>query len=107
MSTLKDIMVKRKNIKFFKQDVYPSKEEIQQLLNDAHELVPQKNNLFQFHVDIYGPEHTKEKEQLVLNTVCGIGKQHFRPGGKNYRKYDELKKIYEEWKQIVNKKEYN
>jgi len=107
MSTLKDIMIKRKNIKFFKQDVYPTKEEIQQLLKDAHELVPQKNNLFQFHVDIYGPEHAKEKEQLVLNTVCGVGKQHYRPGGKNFRKYDELKKIYEEWKQIVNKKEYN
>jgi hypothetical protein len=107
MTYLKDLMKKRKNIKFFKQDVFPTKEEINNLLKDAHNLVPQKNNLYQFHIDIYGPEHASEKEQLVLNTVCGIGKQHWRPGGKHYHDFDKLKDIYGEWKKVVNSEEYS
>jgi len=42
MTYLKDLMKKRKNIKFFKQDVFPTKEEVNDLLKDAHNLVPQK-----------------------------------------------------------------
>lgn len=99
--SLEEIFKKRKNWRFFKQDDYPAKEEIEKILKDAHELVPQKNNLFQYEIEIWGPEYYKEKESLVLNTVCGIGKEHWRPGGKHQHDFDLLKKYYDEWRNYI------
>lgn len=97
MSDLKESMKRRHNWRFFKQDKYPTREEIDQLLKDVHDLIPQKNNLYQFKVTVWGPEYAKEKESLVLNTVCGPGKDHWRPGGKHEHDFETLKKFYDEW----------
>ena len=43
--SLIDAMKFRENIRFFKQDEYPTEVEIKALIRDAHELVPQKNNI--------------------------------------------------------------
>ena len=41
--SLIDAMKFRENIRFFKQDEYPTEVEIKALIRDTHELVPQKN----------------------------------------------------------------
>ena len=101
MANLKEVMEKRKNYRFFKQDIYPTKDEIEKLLKDVHDLVPQKNNLYQFKVSVWGPEYAKEKESLVLNTVCGEGKSHWRKNGKYRHDFEMLKKYYDEWLNVV------
>lgn len=98
MSQIKDMMKRRHNYRFFKQDVYPTKEEIENLIKDAFSIVPQKNNLYQFTIDVWGPEYAKEKESLVLNTVCGYGKSSWRAGGKYEHDFETLKKIYDDWR---------
>ena len=98
-SDLKGAMKFRENIRFFKQDEYPDRVSIDALLRDAHSLVPHKNNMVECNVNIYGPEYAKEKEALVLNTMCGVSKENWRPGGKNEGDFVLLKKIYENWRE--------
>ena len=96
--SLIDAMKFRENIRFFKQDEYPTEVEIKALIRDAHELVPQKNNIVECNIDVYGPKWAKEKEKLVLSTMCGVSKEHWRKGGKHEGDYDLLKKIYDRWR---------
>ena len=96
--SLIDAMKFRENIRFFKQDEYPTEVEIKALIRDAHELVPHKNNMIECNIDIYGPKWAKEKEKLVLSTMCGVSKEHWREGGKHKGDYDLLKKIYDKWR---------
>ena len=96
--SLIDAMKFRENIRFFKQDEYPTEVEIKALIRDAHELVPHKNNMIECNIDIYGPKWAKEKEKLVLSTMCGVSKEHWRNGGKHEGDYDLLKKIYDKWR---------
>ena len=97
-SDLIDAMNFRENIRFFKQDDYPTKEQIEQLLQDAHDLVPQKNNIVECNIKVYGPEYAEEKKRLVLNTVCGVGKKDFRKNGKYEGDWKELQGIYDIWR---------
>ena len=64
-----DAMNKRKNVKTFIQDSYPEKAEIESILQETIEIAPIKNNIYNFCIEVYGPEHLKEKDKLVLNTV--------------------------------------
>ena len=96
--SLIDAMKFRENIRFFKQDEYPTELEIKALIRDAHELVPQKNNIVECNIDVYGPKWAKEKEKLVLSTMCGVSKKHWREGGKHEGDYDLLKKVYDRWR---------
>ena len=95
---LKYIMSQRHNIRFFDQHKIPSKELINQILQDGHNYIQHKNNLVQIEINIWGPEHAEEKEALVLNTVCGPGKEHWRKDGKYYNNFKILKEFYEEWR---------
>ena len=96
--SLMDAMKFRENIRFFKQDEYPTELEIKALIRDTHELVPQKNNIVETNITVYGPEYAEEKEKLVLSTMCGTSKKHWRKGGKHEGDYDLLKKIYDRWR---------
>ena len=66
MSELKDIMSFRENISHFSQDRIPERAVIDQILKDAHGLIPVKNNQWNYYVDVYGPEHQKEKKAVAL-----------------------------------------
>ena len=96
--TLKDAMKFRSNIRFYKQDDIPSKKVIEEIIQNAHDLIPHKNNMVECNVKIYGPEFAKEKEDLVLSTMCGTAKEFWRKGGRHEHDYKLLKKIYEEWR---------
>ena len=99
-SKLIDIMNKRHNIRFFDEKKIPSKEQIDQILKDSHNTIPHKNNLIQIEINVWGPEYKEEKEALVLNTVCGPGKEHWRPGGKHHNDFKILKNYYNEWRSL-------
>ena len=55
-----DAMNKRRNVKTFIQDSYPEKAEIESILQETIEIAPIKNNIYNFCIDVYGPEHLKE-----------------------------------------------
>ena len=70
-----DAMNKRKNVKTFIQDSYPEKAEIESILQETIEIAPIKNNIYNFCIEVYGPEHLKEKDKVVLNTVRNLDKK--------------------------------
>ena len=94
MSYLTDIMEKRKNIQFFKEEA-PDKKLIDTILRQAHELVPTKNNFWYYKIRVYGPEHKKEKRNLAISSVGGLRREEYPNGNKE--KIKELEKAYDKW----------
>lgn len=97
MSELKKLMKFRENIHHFKKDD-PGRDRIDQILRDAHDLIPHKNNMWAYNIDVYGPEHAAEKEIVAMQTISGYEKRNFAPGGKDHGDIDKLKHIYHGWK---------
>ena len=105
---IKQVLKRRTNLRFFQVDRYPDKETIEELLYDAHKLVPYKNNIPEHNIKIYGPEHYYEKKELVLHTVAGrkeagefnkYGMNQWRPKGKHEGDFKLLKSLYDEWRE--------
>ena len=94
MSYLLEIMNKRKNIQFFKKDA-PSKHLIDNILKQAHNLMPHKNNSWYYKIKVYGPEFEEEKKLLAIASVGGEGRYKYINGTKT--DILELSKIYDEW----------
>ena len=67
MSYLTDIMKKRKNIQFFKEEA-PDKKVIDDILREAHDLIPHKNNFWHYKIRVYGPEPVSYTH-LTLPTI--------------------------------------
>jgi hypothetical protein len=98
---LRSAMDYRHNIKFYDQERIPTKEQINKILMDSHIYVPHKNNLIPIQIKIYGPEYSKDKEDLVLATLCGPGRDNYKDKkGKYYGDIEELRKRYNEWREI-------
>ena len=58
---IEEILKKRTNITFFREDKIPDKEVIEDILQKTHNSLPTKNNLNSYKVEVYGPEHYDEK----------------------------------------------
>ena len=97
MSELKRLMRLRENITHFTSQA-PNKTIIDQILRDAHELIPVKNNMWNYQIDVWGPEHEEEKRLVALQTVTGPDKRIFAHEGREEGNTKLLEKIYEEWK---------
>ena len=98
---IKSVMDFRHNIKFFDHQKIPSKESIDDILTESHKYIPHKNNLLGIKIKIYGPEYKKDKDNLVLATVCGPSRSEYvNKNGKHYGDIDLLKKRYSEWKTL-------
>ena len=97
MSYLTDIMEKRKNIQFFKEEA-PDKNLIDDILRKAHDLVPTKNNFWYYKIRVYGPEHKDEKRKLAISSVGGRRRKEYPYGDEE--KIKELEKAYEKWMNI-------
>lgn len=97
MSELKHLMKFRENITHFATKA-PDKKIINQILIDAHELIPVKNNMWNYSIDVWGPEHEKEKKILSMQTVTGLEKRIFAKGGPEEGNIAMLEDIYTEWK---------
>ena len=97
MSELKRLMRMRENITHFTQQA-PDKKSIDQILKDAHDLIPVKNNMWNYQIDVWGPQHEDEKRLVALQTVTGEDKRMFATGGREEGNTKLLEEIYEEWK---------
>ena len=71
----------------------------QQILKDAHDLIPVKNNMWAYSIDVYGPEHADEKQSVALQTVTGYAKRDFAPGGVEHGNIGKLQELYDGWKE--------
>ena len=100
MSEIKKIMEKRENIQHFSERV-PDKKIIDQILINAHNLVPVKNNRWTYNITVYGPEHKEEKKKVALQTMTQIGSANFGPGGPFYNNIELIEEIYNEWLQSM------
>ncbi len=97
MSELKRLMRMRENITHFTQQA-PDKKIFDQILKDAHDLIPVKNNMWNYQIDVWGPQHEDEKRLVALQTVTGEDKRMFATGGREEGNTKLLEEIYEEWK---------
>lgn len=101
MSELKRLMKLRENITHFSDQV-PDRSTIDQILRDAHDLIPVKNNMWNYQIDVWGPEHDDEKKIVAMQTITGKDKRIFDKGGKEQGNIKLLEEIYEGWR---NKRE--
>jgi hypothetical protein len=109
--SLTEILKNRTNVSFFRNDRIPEKKLIQEILSQAHELTPHKNNFWHYEIEVYGPEHDEEKKYAALATVCSEAMYKYRDTEATPADFEELKKIYEVWLDSHNdektKKEFN
>ena len=99
MSHLVDIMSKRYNVRHFSDQV-PDKKIIDDILKKAHALTPHKNNLYYYRINVWGPEHSEEKRQVAISSVCSMDYRQYK---NNPEKMLELEDIYDEWISPENK----
>ena len=101
---IEDILKKRKNVSFFRDDKIPDKKLIENLLEKTHNLTPHKNNFWHYEIEVYGPEHTEEKKYTAISTVCSTDRKDYKGKNVSAEKYEELEKIYDEWLYLHNDK---
>ena len=58
-------MNSRSNVQSFKQDIYPTKLEIDNIIKESIDITPIKNNIYHYYIDVYGPEFIEEKNKLL------------------------------------------
>ena len=93
---IEDILKKRSNISFFREDKIPEKSLIDDILKKAHTLTPHKNNFYHYEVEVYGPDQDEDKKYATLATVCSNAKNEFRKSN-NSEDFKHLEEVYEKW----------
>jgi len=97
-------LFRRINFRHFQQDNYPTKEKIEEILQEAISIAPVDKEFFSWRLEIHGPEWAKEKADLVLDSCTYytrdengeelIQKPYIDKYG--YEKWDEqIKKAFE------------
>ena len=66
---LNELIKNRRNITYF-SDKIPDEGIIKKLLSDTLSSAPVKNNIYQYKIEVYGPEHYEAKKALLLQTIC-------------------------------------
>ncbi len=94
--TLDEILSKRTNLTFFREDKIPEKKVIDEILKQAHLKTPHKNNFYHYEVEVYGPDQDEDKKYATLATVCSNAKDEFRKSD-NPEDFKHLEKVYEKW----------
>ena len=94
---IEDILKKRTNCSFFREDKIPDKKIIDDILNKAHNLTPYKNNFIHYDIEVYGPEYNDEKKYVAMSTVCSHAKHKYSKKLASKETMDELEKIYDDW----------
>ena len=64
-----NILKERNNYHKFKKEV-PPLSLIEEILNDAIEYTPVKNDVYCFKAKVFGPEYHEEKLELFTHTMC-------------------------------------
>ena len=61
-------LFRRINYRHFKQDVYPTREKVEQILQEAINISPVDKEYFSWRFEIHGPEYAADKAELVLES---------------------------------------
>jgi len=93
---IEEILNKRTNHSFFREDKIPEKKVIEDILEQAHKLTPHKNNFYHYDVEVFGPEYDEEKKYVAMSTVCSHAKHKYRKNGTK-EDMEELEDIYDRW----------
>jgi|TARA_B110000858_G_scaffold198149_1_gene262844 hypothetical protein len=94
---IEKLLKKRTNITFFKKTEIPEKKVIEEILENAHNLTPHKNNFWHYEIDVYGPEHAEQKKLLALSTVTNKWQDYYKQENLLNEDWETLKKAYEDW----------
>ena len=85
-----NLLERRTNFRRFQQDKYPSREKIEEIVQEAINVAPCHSDVFGFRIEIWGPEHAEEKKILMYTGVT--------PAKYNAKHYlREKRGTYEEW----------
>ena len=93
---LQELLKKRSNITFFREDKIPDKEIVEDILQKTHNSLPSKYNFSTYEVEVYGPEHFDEKKSVALATVCSSAGKPFRNSNKP-EDFEKLEELYDLW----------
>ena len=62
---LEKILEKRRFTRLFSHETYPEKELVNNLIEKTFDLVPSKQNIIPYYINIFGPEHVETKEKII------------------------------------------
>tara|TARA_B100000424_G_scaffold30661_1_gene20861 strand:- start:84 stop:869 length:786 start_codon:yes stop_codon:yes gene_type:complete len=60
-------LFRRINFRHFQQDNYPTKEKIEEILQEAINIAPVDKEFFSWRLEVHGPEYAEQKAELVLD----------------------------------------
>ena len=78
-------------------DKIPNHEEIIETMTEAHYLTPIKNGVYDYKIDVWGPDFEKEKHELAVSTVKGDNMFKYRKKYDDKQSMKELKILYKEY----------
>ena len=95
----KKLLERRINYRNFYKDKYPSREKIEEIIQEAIDVSPLTNELKKIAIDIHGPEHSSLKHDLMFTTVSAETTESKSFQKKHYDSEEEwienVKKFYE------------
>lgn len=94
---IENILKKRTNHSFFRNDKIPDKEVINEILDKAYNLTPYKNNFVKYEIEVYGPNHDEEKKYLAMSTICLPRSVESARDDILKQTIDKLENDYDEW----------
>ena len=95
-------LTRRINYRNFKKDVYPSRDVVTKIIQDAIIYSPFKGSMKYLDIDVWGPEHSKIKSEFVLSTpIAGTGLKKHKNKHLDFDEWD--KKLEEEYKKYPYK----
>ena len=78
-------------------DKIPNHEEIIETMTEAHYLTPIKNGVYDYKIDVWGPDFEKEKHELAVSTVKGDNMFKYRKKYDDKQSMKKLKILYKEY----------
>ena len=85
-------------------DKVPNHQEIIETMNEAHYLTPIKNGVYDYKIDVWGPDFKKEKHELAVCTVKGDNMFNYRKKYNDKKTMEDLKLLYKEYLKTWPKK---
>ena len=64
MTVIENLLSKRKQVRWYEEEKYPSKDTVNELLKKTYELVASKQDLIPYSVKVLGPDKKVEKEEF-------------------------------------------
>ena len=97
-----DILKPKQWLRF--SEKIPNHQEIIDTMRKAHNLTPIKNGVYDYKIDVWGPNFQKEKHDLAVSTVKGGNMFKYRERHDDKKTMEELKLLYKEYIKIWPKK---